>query len=100
MFKNNQKQVFATKMNLIDRQKQKDEIILSIQKNVYCLDLLENIQRKYEDNFKFTQNREDEILVELIKWITFQIEYNVDLFHKALKKLGGKVSDVKPFKWE
>lgn len=100
MFKNNQRQVFATKMNVIDRQKTKEEVILSIQKNMHCLDLLENIQKKYEDNFKFTKNREDEILVEQVKWITFQIQYNVDLFYKSLKKLGGKVSDVKPFKWE
>lgn len=97
---NVEKKVLATKFNFIEKQKVKEETILSIQKNIICLDTLENIKNNYTDIFKYTQSRDDEIKIEEIEWVIFQIEWNNDLFFKSLKKLGGKVSDVKPFVWK
>lgn len=96
----NVKQVFVTKMNIIEKQKVREEIILSIQKNILCLDYLENLECKQKDLFNYSKNRNDEIDLEKIKWIKFQIQYNIDMFEKSLKKVGGTLSDVKPFEWK
>lgn len=78
----------------------KRNLIESIQRDVECLDLLENLLSLYENNYKFSEKREDEIMVEKVKWIIIQIEYNVKIFKDTLKKNGGNPNAIQPFEWK
>lgn len=78
----------------------KRNLVESIQRDNECLDLLLNILSKYENDFNFTGNREDEINVEKIKWVIIQIEYNIKIFKDTLKKNGGNPNAIQSFEWK
>lgn len=82
-----------------DIRQQKKDIAISINKNIACLDLLENLEVKFDDIYKYSQDEQDRITLEKIKWIKFQIEYNIGAFNMYLKKLGGQKVEVQLTEW-
>ncbi len=80
--------------------KQKKDLAISIHKNIECLELLEIIEQKYSDLYNFSQLKDDRINLEKIKWIKFQIEFNIKAFEKTLKSLGGDKIEVQLSEWE
>ena len=84
----------------VNKNKLKTSLVESIQRNKSCIDYLTEQLSRAEDMYKLSELRADEVVVEQIKWILFQIEYNNDLMSANLKKLGGNADGLQPFEWK
>lgn len=83
----------------VNKNQLKIELLESIAKNIDCLDYLEELEHKAQDNYNYSGLDTDKQEVQMIKWIAIQLEFCSDKFVEVLKKNGGKVNVVQPAKW-
>lgn len=78
----------------------KRALVESIQKNRECIDFLKDLETKTIDTYNYTGFRDDEIRVEVVKWILFNVNYNTHMFEKTLKQMGGNPNAIESFEWK
>lgn len=86
--------------NKVNKNQLKRELCESISKNIDCIDYLEGLENKAEDNYNYSGLENDRIELQMIKWIKFQLEYCSDRFADALKKNGGNVHVIQSAEWK
>lgn len=85
--------------NKVNKNKINQSLVESIKKNRSCIEYLEEVGKRVKDIYQYTGKRSDEIELEKIQWILFNMKYNTEMFEKTLKQNGGLPNAIQPFEW-